>query len=155
MGEVAGLVAALAACAAVFFAWRTVIETRLARDEGERARRLASLGALGAALTELADQSGNGALGLARLTQARARVLWLTSDVPLALEETLVPALTTSNLGLIEARATNAVEVLLTGLDDYLAQHPPHRRQVGLVARLRIRPEGMSVWRGWLFRPRG
>jgi hypothetical protein len=73
--EVAGLVAAVAAVGALFFAWRTVVEARAAHAEDERDRQLSRIERLAVALTELAADLDSVAIARAQITQARARVL--------------------------------------------------------------------------------
>ena len=73
MIEAASVVAAVAAVGALYLAWRTVAEGRAARREDERDRRLARLERLGIALT-----------AQGRITQARARLLWVTTGMELS-----------------------------------------------------------------------
>jgi hypothetical protein len=69
--EVAGLVAAVAAVGALFFAWRTVVEARAAHAEDERDRQLSRIERLAVALTELAADLDSVAIARAQITQAR------------------------------------------------------------------------------------
>jgi hypothetical protein len=80
MGEVFAGLAALVSVVAVVFAWRTVVLMRRAQAEAEQTRRLASLERLGLALIEMAAQLKRGFRADARLTPARARLLWVTSN---------------------------------------------------------------------------
>src|SRR2546423_5452024 len=124
MTEVAGVVAALAAVGALFFAWRTVVVARAARAEDERDRRLNRIALLAVALTEMAADIDGGAIGRARITQARARVLWGAAgaqygeDVRAAVVNEL-PTYPEVAEAAAEARA--AVGTLLIGLGGYLA----------------------------------
>lgn len=123
--EVAGAVAALAAVGALFFAWRTVVESRAAHAEDERDRRLSRIERLAVALTELAADLDSVATGRARITQARARVLWVTAGADFGehVREAVLAPITTevsAAAGLAE-KARAASESVLTGLDDFLA----------------------------------
>lgn len=122
MAEVAGVIAAVAAVGALFFAWRTVVEARAAHAEDERDRRLARLERLGVALTELTSELDNGAWARARVTQARARVLWVTAgtDVGDQVRLAVVTEITADAADQVARNAEAGVETLLTGLEDYL-----------------------------------
>jgi hypothetical protein len=122
--EVAGVVAALAAVGALFFAWRTVLEARAAHAEDERDRRLSRIERLGVALTELAADLDAQAIQRARITQARARVLWVAAGAGLGdrVRAAVVTEITTpAAAGEVAAEAKAAIDSLLTGLDDFLA----------------------------------
>jgi hypothetical protein len=123
--EVAGVVAALAALGAVFFAWRTVLETRAARVEDERDRRLSRIERLAVALTELAGDLDSVAIGRARITQARARVLWVAAGANFGeqvREAVLAPIRPEGAAAApLAEKARAASESVLTGLDDFLA----------------------------------
>jgi hypothetical protein len=109
--EAASVVAAVAAVGALYLAWRTVAEGRAARREDERDRRLARLERLCIALT-----------AQGRITQARARVLWVTTGMELSedVRFALVTPITAINEDEIADRAETSVEIVLTGLEDYL-----------------------------------
>jgi hypothetical protein len=122
--EVLALITAAAALGALFFAWRTVVEARAAHAEDERDRRLSRIERLGVALTELAAQLDAHEVELARITQARARALWVAAGADFGehVREAVVTEITTPTAEdhvAVEARA--AIDRLLTGLDDYLA----------------------------------
>lgn len=121
--EAASVVAALAAVGALYFAWRTVSEARDAHRESERDRRLNRIAELALALTQFAADLDDAPVARARITQARARVLWVAADGGFG-EHTraaLVTELTPEGAGAVAADARAAIDALLTGLDDYLA----------------------------------
>jgi hypothetical protein len=123
VAEVAGVVAALAALGALYFAWRTVVEARGAHAEAQRDRQLSRFEALGVALTELAAALTSADISAARVIQARARVLWLTAGAEaggLDAQEALVTQITAANAAQIADKAESGVDTLLTGLEDYL-----------------------------------
>lgn len=124
MAEVASVFAAVAAFGAVFFAWRTVIEARAAHADDERDRRLVRIERLAVALTELAGDLDSVALGRARITQARARVLWVTAGTDFGeqvREAVMLPiSMDGTAAGGLAEKARAASETLLTGLEDYV-----------------------------------
>jgi hypothetical protein len=128
VAEAFGAIAAVAAVGAVFFAWRTVVESRTARLESERMRRLSSLERLCLALSELAELVRRGSYAEATVTQKRALVLWTTLDVEVAddVRQAVVTELSSSNAGQIMDWARSGVDALLEGLEDYLRK--PARR---------------------------
>ena len=122
MVQAAGVVTALAALGALYFAWRTVTEARAAHAEAQRDRRLERIAQLGVVLSDLAADLNSGAYASGRILQARARVLWITAgggfgeNVRLAVTEGIGRE-TASTVG---QHAEAAVDDLLTGLGDYL-----------------------------------
>jgi hypothetical protein len=120
--EVAGVIAALAAVGALFFAWRTVVEARAARAEDERARKLSRVENLSIALGDLAQQLDRGRRAEGRVTQARARVLWVTAEAGgEEVREAVVTPITAENCSALAEQARKGVENMLTGLEDFLA----------------------------------
>jgi len=124
VAEAAGVIAAVAALGALYFAWRTVVEARAAHAEDQRDRQLSRFEALGVALTELAAALQAGGIAPGRVIQARARVLWATAGGGVGgsfVREAVVTPITAANADEVAVKAEAGVEVLLVGLEDYLA----------------------------------
>jgi hypothetical protein len=123
--DVAVLITALAALGALYFAWRTVGEARAAHAEDERDRRLSRIERLAVALTELAADLDSVTLARARITQARARVLWVTAGADFGehVREVVLAPITSEIAAAADLaeKARAASESVLTGLDDFLA----------------------------------